>query len=256
MKEKTTKTIGSITKAIEILDFIGEQKEAGVTEISKALGYGTSATYHVLNTLKQSGMIHQDSVTKKFRLGIKLWQLGNKAFNHYDLSKSVTPYLKKLRDLTGETSNLTILDVPNIIYVAQEESKRLIKMFTVVGAKAPLYCTGGGKAMLAFKSDEEQDYIIGKLNFQAFTENTITSGEAFKEVLQQVRQTGIAYDLEEREVGVCCIAAPVFNEQREPIASISISGPCSRFDQEKRREYEKLLKEVSKEVSHHLWITE
>lgn len=249
---KETKTIASVSKAFKILDYISDKKEVGATDISHGLGMGTSATYHILNTLKLEGVLHQDPVTKKFRLGIKLWQLGNRAYAQYDIGKQVAPFFKRLRDETGETINLTMLEGTEIIYLAQEESKKLVKMFTVTGAKAPLYCTGGGKAMLAFRSKEDQDNIIESLSFEAFTENTITDPKTFKEVLEKVKKEGVAYDEEEREVGVCCIAVPIFKNQ-EALYSVSISGPCLRFTPDKRKEYESLLKETAEEIGNHLW---
>lgn len=96
--KKEKKTIASVTKAIKVIDFIALSKEAGVTEISKGLGYGVSATYHLLNTLKEENVIVQDKNTKKFKLGLKLWQIGTLAYEQNHISDVIEPYLKKLRD--------------------------------------------------------------------------------------------------------------------------------------------------------------
>ena len=147
IEEKQKKTIRSVIKAFDVIDYMAlSEKELGVTEISEALNYGVSATYHLLNTLKECNIIEQNETTKKFKLGLKLWQIGMRAYEQNDISIILKPYLRKLKELTGETSNLTILDNNQIVYIAQEESNRLLKMFTKIGVSAPLHCTGAGKS--------------------------------------------------------------------------------------------------------------
>ncbi|HSH36114.1 IclR family transcriptional regulator, partial [Schnuerera sp.] len=144
-KTKEKKTIASVIKAIEVIEYIAySEKEVGVTEISNGLNYGVSATYHLLNTLKECNIIVQNDRTKKYSLGLKLWQIGMLAYGQNHISVTLKPYLKKLKDLTGETVNLTIMDNHEIVYIAQEESDKLVKMFTTTGATAPLHCTAGG----------------------------------------------------------------------------------------------------------------
>ena len=250
--KKETKTIASVSKAIRVIEYIGDYKEAGVTEISKGLGYGVSATYHLLNTLREENIIVQDKNTKKFKLALKLWQLGNLAYEQNHISDVIKPYLKKLRDLTGETANLTIMDNNKIVYIAQEESDRLVRMFTKTGATAPLHCTGGGKTILAFQTKELRDEIIDGLNLEEFTNTTITDKDEFIEELGKIRDNGYGFDNEERELGVSCIAAPIFDLSNSVIASISISGPTSRFTDKARSKLIKDTLAVAREVTDEL----
>lgn len=251
-EKKETKTIASVSKAIRVIEFIAEEREAGVTEISRGLDYGVSATYHLLNTLREENIIVQDKQTKKFKLGLKLWQLGTLAYEENHITDVVSPYLKKLRDVTGETANLTILDNNKIVYVAQEESDRLVRMFTKTGAMAPLHCTGGGKTILAHIPEDIRNEIIDKINFEGFTSKTITDKEKFKEELKIIKENGYGFDNEEREQGVSCIAAPIFDLNNDPIASISISGPTSRFTEEARKKWIKDTVDIAQEVTEHL----
>lgn len=251
-EKKQTKTIASVTKAIRVIEFIAEAKEAGVTEISKGLDYGVSATYHLLNTLREENIIVQDKNTKKFKLGLKLGQLGTLAYEQNHMSDVIRPYLKKLRDLTGETANLTIIDNEKIAYIAQEESDRLVRMFTKTGATAPLHCTGGGKTILAFKAEEDRNEILNKLNLESFTANTITDKKKLIEEMEEIRKNGYGTDNEERELGVSCIAAPIFDLNNEVMASISISGPTARFTEENKEGWIKDTLKVAKEVTDHL----
>ena len=251
--EPSKKTIGSVAKSVEIIDLITASKdELGATEISSKLNMNVSGTYHILNTLKSCAMIEQNPKTKKYRLGLKLWRIGKKAREQNQLGLFMQPFLKELRDLTNETANLTILDQREIIYIAQEESNRFAKMFTRIGARAPLYCSGAGKVLLAFQPEEQQEHLINSLQFQAFTPKTITSAEHLKNALAEIRAQGYAFDEEEREEGISCIAAPVFDFDGEIIAAMSISGPTSRFHPENRREWTRALVKLAQRVSDHL----
>jgi len=250
---KEKKVIGSVIKAIEVIEFIANSKgEVGVTEISKGLNYGVSATYHLLNTLKECNIIVQDKKTKKFKLGLKLWQIGILAYEQNHLSVILRPYLRKLKDITGETVNLTIMDNYQIVYIAQEESDKLVKMFTKTGATAPLHCTAAGKIFLAYKPEEVLNSIIDKIELTKYTDNTIVTKEELIKELQEIRRNGYGFDNEERELGVSCIGSPIFDLNNDVIACITISGPTARFTKENKEKWLKDVVEISKEATNSL----
>lgn len=226
-----TKTIGSVIKAIEVLKELSKSESGlGVTEISNKLNYGVSATYHLLNTLKLCNIIEQDKETKKYRIGFELFRISSVAKNQNNLANIAQPHLDKLKENVGETSNLVVMDDNCIVYIAQSESTNLLKMFTQLGAKVPFYCTGAGKAILAYQSENAQRYTISKTKFNKYTKNTLTTIEELINEFKIIRIQGYALDNEERELGVTCIAAPVFDCYGEAIAAISISGPSSRLN--------------------------
>jgi len=244
------KTVGSVIKAIEIMELLASTKdEIGATEISTKLNYGVSATYHILNTLKICRIIEQDTRTKKYRLGLKLCKIGKMAREQNHLSVLMQPYLNELRDLTDETANLTTLENSEIIYIAQAESERLIRMFTKIGARAPLYCSAAGKVLLAYQSDDKQDSILKAINFKEFTNKTITDPLALKQSLLGIKAKGYAFDDEEREYGVSCIAAPIFDFDGEVIAAISISGPTERINTQNKDRLIDYVVQVTRGVS-------
>ncbi|WP_353093517.1 IclR family transcriptional regulator [Tissierella praeacuta] len=251
--EKQKKIIKSVVKAFDVIEHIAlSNKELGVTEISEALNYGVSATYHLLNTLKECNIIEQNEVTKKFKLSLKLWQIGMLAYGQNDISLLLRPYLKKLKESTGETSNLTILDNNQIVYIAQEESNRLLKMFTKIGASAPLHCTGAGKVLLTYQSKAKQEHIINNMELIEYTNKTITDKAKLIEEMDIIRKQGYGLDDEERELGVSCIGAPIFGINDEIIACISISGPKSRFTKENKDKWIKTILEISKEATDYI----
>lgn len=251
--DSNKKTIGSVIKAIEIMDLLASSREEiGATEISGYLNLNVSGAYHILNTLKLCKVIEQNPKTKKYRLGMKLWKMGKMAREQNHLTLFLQPYLKQLRDITDETANLTILDNDEIIYIAQEESTRLVRMFTKIGAKAPLYCSAAGKILLAFQLPERRKKILNNINFHPFTEKTITSSQTLEKQLEVIRNREFAYDDEERELGVSCIAAPIFDYDREVIAAFSISGPTARFTEKNKSLWIQEILKLTRAVSLHL----
>lgn len=253
VEEKQRKTIKSVIKAFDVIDHLAlSETELGVTEISEALNYGVSATYHLLNTLRECNIIEQNEITKKFKLSLKLWQIGMIAYRQNDLSTILKPYLRRLRELTGETSNLTILDKDQIVYIAQEESNKLLKMFTQIGASAPLHCTGAGKMLLAFQPEAKKEAILNSIELSKYTSKTITSKEKLIKELEKIKKQGYSLDDEERELGVSCIGGPIFGPNDDIVACISISGPQSRFTEENKEKWIQTVLEVSKEATDYL----
>ncbi|MGE5630007.1 MAG: IclR family transcriptional regulator [Caulobacteraceae bacterium] len=250
---KDTKTIGSVIKAVEVMEELARAEEGlGLTEISSRLNYGVSATYHLLNTLKLCSIIEQDKKTKKYRIGVGLFRISGMAKRQNVLANLAQPYLDKLRAAVNETSNLLVLDGSEVIYIAQSESTKLLKMFTQLGAKVPLYCTGGGKLLLSYKPQEYQELILNKTTFQKYTKNTLSSKEELLKEFEIIKKQGYAIDNEEREDGVTCVAAPVFDCYGEAIASMSISGPSYRL---KEKGLDKIIPNVileAKELSNSL----
>ena len=228
---KSTKTIGSVEKTVRILNIVGESEAGlGATEISRAIGCGVSATYHLLNTLRQNDLLQQDPQNKRYCLGVGIFRLSALAQRQNTLTSAAQPYLDALSDACGETSNLVILRDREIIYLAQREGSSMVKLFTRLGARVPFYCTGGGKVILAFLPRAVQEAHIRDTKLVAFTPHTITRRAELLRELDCIRQQGYAYDRGEREEGVLCIAAPVFNAAGEPMAATSLSGPAYRLE--------------------------
>ena len=250
----SSKTIGSVEKATRILEIIAQsQSGIGVTEISHSLDCGVSATYHLLNTLKLCGLIEQDSTSKKYRIGYGLFHICSIARNQNFLVNMAQPYLEHLSQGSGETCNLIILEGLQVIYIAQVAVNNILQMFTQLGSKAPYYCTGGGKALLAFREEKEWFRYIKNTNFFRYTKNTNVDVETLCKELETIRREGIAFDREEREDGVTCIAAPIFSESGEAVAAISVSGPTGRMKEKlSMQALELRVRKVASEISQEL----
>lgn len=244
------KVITSVLKALDVLELVSKHEDGlTVTEISNILGYGTSATYHLLNTLKIRHYLSQDPNSKKYVLGWQLNLLCTTKPVQEILVNVCLEYMQQLTDIFDENCNLLGLEGNNVKYIAQTECKQLIRMFTQKGVSIPFYCTGGGKAIFAYLSDAEQQQLLSTLEFEKFTANTITSVESiFKDVIK-IKKDGVAFDREEREMGVECIAAPIFDGELHPIAAISISCPKFRLDAQKEKAIADAVRDAARKIS-------
>ena len=242
--------IQSITRAISILRCFAEKKELGITEISKMVGLHKSTTAGIVYTLENEALLVKDPESAKFRLGIDLFCLAVNA--KIGLGELCMPYLDTLLQETSETVNLAVRDGINIVYLEKKESPHSMRICTNVGKRFPLYCTAIGKAILAFLKEDERNDVLNKLSFDQYTTQTITDIHVLAEALDKARHEGIAYDFEELENGLICVAAPIFDKHDNPIAAVSVSGPSIRMDEPARKRIAKSLIRESKAISSQL----
>jgi DNA-binding IclR family transcriptional regulator len=183
--------------------------------------------------LERHKLIERNSVNGRYRLGLKLFELGTKAVSQLDLRERARPFLERLVLETSETVHLCILDDSEVVYLDKVEPTRSVRMATSVGRRNPAHCTAVGKAMMAYLSDAQVEAIVRKQGLRAMTANTITSFVELKRELSAVRERGYAIDNEEIEEGVRCVGSVVRNFSGEPLAAISISAPAFRLTKDK-----------------------
>ena len=224
--------IRSIVRAIKILEAFTTKTKMGITEISKMLKIPKSTSHSIVSTLEKEGILEKDLESNKYYLGIKLFELGDKARENFELRNVAISYLKELNEMFDETVHLTIPEDGEVLYIECFESTKRLRTYSVIGVRAPMYCTAVGKAILAFLPDNEIDKIINESELKKFTKNTITDKEKLKLELQKIRKNGYAIDNMEHEEGVRCVGAPIKNKSGYPLASISISGPSQRITDE------------------------
>ena len=223
--------IRSIGRAIKILEALNNKTKLGITEISKMLTIPKSTTHDIVTTLEKEGILEKDPENNKYYLGIKLFELGDRARENFELRNVAIPYLKELNETFDETVHLTVPENGEVLYIECFESTKRLRTYSVIGVRAPMHCTAVGKAILAFLPDKEVTKIIEK-GLQKFTNNTITKKEKLLEELKKIRKNGYAIDNIEHEEGVRCVGAPIRDNSGYPVASISISGPSQRITDE------------------------
>jgi len=242
-----------LDKAFSILDILLQHGSSmHMTEISEKLGLYPSTTHRILDTLKYWGYVEQDPKSQKYRLGLKLLELGMAKLHQMDLVKEVTPYLKELVKLCNETVHLGVREEGEVLYLAKEESSQTIRMISYVGKRALLHCTALGKVLLTYLTADERKKILGGKVLPRLTEKTITDKRELEKELDKIREQGFALDREENEKDVRCVAAPIRNYQGKVIAAISISSPIFRIDRIAQNNLKEALIETSEKISKRL----
>lgn len=253
MKKKSSETLKSVDKALQILEaFNISHPELSVSELEEILSLPKVSIYRFLRVLLKKGFIMQNSQTRKYRLGIKVFELGSIVLKDMELRKVAFPLIEELSKQSGETVHLGVLDGKEVVSIEGSESGHSLRISLPIGKRVYLHSTGIGKAILAFLQDEEIDEIIKEKGLPRFMKNTITDPEALKQEIQLIRERGYAVDNEENEPGIRCVAAPILDSSQHVIASISISGPSVRITDERIPELANMVVETSQKISRRL----
>ncbi len=253
-KKKSYYFINSLAKATKIIEHLAEAGELSVSEIGKNLGMHRSATHRFLATLRELGYLDQ-SEDSRYRLSFKLFEIGINVANRLEVRKIVHPFLVDLGSQHQETANLGVMEGLEIIYADKVESPHLLRMDLAVGCRIPAYCTGLGKAILAYRPEGEVHKAFGRVKFERRTPRTIASLRNLLEELRKIRHQGYAVDNEELAVGIRCVAVPIFNYTGNCIAAISIAGPTLRMTDERVKRAKRDLLSVAKTISMRLGYT-
>lgn len=215
-------------KVFSIIETIIAGQDKGVTysEIVAALNLPKSSVHRILKDLIELGYLSFNPETKKYFGSLRLAALGAEVMSNFQLRDHVRPHLLELHRETDHTTNLGVLDGIMGVFVDKIESKDFgIKLFSEIGKTFPLHCTGLGKTLLAFSSN---DTVVKLLEspLEALTDKTITDPEVFKRELALIRNQGYAIDREEITRGIMCVAAPIFGFNEEMVGAISLTFPA------------------------------
>jgi len=222
-------TVDAAAKALELLSvFSFREPRLSLADLATRTGIPRATAFRLLSTLEQSGFLAK--VHGAYQLGIKCFVLGNIVAGGLDLRETAHPHLVALRDSTRETTQIAILDHWQVVYLERMLSPLPVGfMRSRAGAILPAYCTGLGKTLLAFRPEAEVAGWAATQRFPALTPRTITSAKRLLKDLRGIRERGYGLDLEEREKGVSCVAAPVRNHTGDVVAAISVAGPTGRM---------------------------
>lgn len=242
--------VKSVVKTMRILECFTEQKpEWGVSEIARHLGLPKSTASTILDTLEFGMFVEKNVDTGRYRLGLRLFELGYVAQLRLELREVALRYLE---DLEAKTQQIVYMTVPcqgEVLYLeAVYPSRRLIN-YSIVGRKGPMHCTGVGKAILAHLPPSEVDLIVRLRGLRRYTPSTITDLEELHRELAVIRERGYAIDDMEHDPTVKCVAVPIRNPNGEVVGSISVSGPPMQFTEAAIKEYAELLAVASSEIS-------
>lgn len=226
----TDATLSTVRNAARLLKtFLPHEEELGVSELSRRLGIGKSSVHRLLATLLSEGLVERDPRTGRYRLGIVMFELGEAVRVHMDLHAAAGAALITLREQTGESVQVAVLDVPDVVYVDRMESPHTFRLYADTGRRAPLHCTSSGKLLLAYRPDREQADYLANTRLEPVTRHTITDAELLRHELTAIRRRGWAETINERQIGLASVAAPIRDLTGEVVAAIGVGAPLSRF---------------------------
>ncbi len=218
----------SLERGLAILGcFTSEHPVLGIADIAEELGMSRSTTHRYVTTLLALGYLEQGR-SRKYRLGLRVTDLGMSALNSTGLRENVHPFLEELRERTGYTIGLAVLDGAEVLYVDRARSWRRAERETDLGlypgSRMPAYCTAMGKVLLAYLPDDVQRDLIAQMKLERNSPSTITSKQALRAELEQIREDGYAVNEQELRPGLQAIAVPVRDESREVVAAVGIAA--------------------------------
>lgn len=235
--------VESADRVLRLLEcFAPHERDVSLGEIAERVGLPKSSVHRLLGTLIAHNFVERNEGTRRYRLGIRLFELGSAAIHERGLHTAAHPVLEGLTASTGETCHLAVLSEGEAVYVYKVDGPSSIIMSSRVGGRAACHATSIGKVLMAWAA-EDLRLKSRRRPMRAYTHNTITTAEAFDAELARVRDLGYALDLEEFEEGLRCIAAPVRDQSGQVVSALGIAGPRRRLEDD---QLERLAKEVVK----------
>ena len=242
--------VQSIERALDLLEYLARSSTwAGISELSASTGQPVGTVHRLLQTLMARDYVVRDSRTRRYALGPAFRRLAGAGLQTPDWPTIATPQLREVVEISGETANLAVMEGNQAVYMAQAQPTRMVRMFTELGNRVPLHCTGCGKVLLAYQPESVISSTIAETGLSRYTETTITDPGQLQQELEMIRQQGYAVDHGEQEEGVCCLAVPVYGPKGRVVAAVSISGPSSRLDSRRLPTLLPHLKRISAAIS-------
>lgn len=243
----------SLNKALDMIDAVSKLGSAGIREISSITGFPPATTHRIASALVKRRYFNQDPSTKHYSLSLRFLELGTKVQLQFDLPTIVRPHLQQLMSETGESANLAICDGDSAVYLDQVQSdKSMLKIFTRLGTRVPLYSTGVGKMLMSRWSKPELDSYLKRTKLISYTPNTLVSRSKILKELDRISDRGFAVDNEEMEKGVRCVAALVFDHRQQVVAAVSISGAAMRITPDRIDDFGAKVKQCAFDISQDL----
>lgn len=226
--------IQAIERAVAILNaFSAEEPELGVTDLADRLALHKSTVHRFMVNLEAAGLVERDRHTSRYRLGLRIFELGGLVLQQMNLWEEALPFLEGLVRDSGETGHLAVLDGGEAVYVEKVEARRALRIPSAIGRGYPAHATSLGKVLLAHADRDAVEAIVAERGLRRYAPHTICDPEQLRAELERVRAQGYAMDNEEYEEGLRCIGAPIVGHTGHVVAAIGIGGPVTRVTPER-----------------------
>ncbi|MFT7370110.1 MAG: IclR family acetate operon transcriptional repressor [Octadecabacter sp.] len=238
-------TIKSLDRALKVLSRLGDLEEATLSELSSDLGQSPATIYRVLTTYRAHAFTDFDEARQVWSVGAGAFLTGAKFLRRTSIVERARPHLRRLMEATGETANLGVAKEADVLFLSQAETHHAIRAFFPPGTLSPMHASGIGKALLAQWSQKGVDAMLATRAPEKFTKFTLVTRNDLMKDLRETQRRGYSFDAEEKNIGMRCIAAPVFDVYGDAVAGLSISGPVARITNERVAKIGSLVRSVS-----------
>ncbi len=239
-----------VGKALGLLVLLGDEpRGASAAELSRRAELPFSTTYRLLGSLTRDGFVDYEPDGRRYHLGLRVFQLGQRVSNHHGFAGTALPILRRVTEKTGEATILSVRDGHHHLTVNKVDGPQTFRVTSDPGHLGALHTTSVGKALVAFAEDAERQRLVEELELEPLTEFSITDREAFRAEIEQVRRRGYAVMDEENELGMRAVAVPVFNAQGFAFASLATAVPVFRLGLEDLVALVPALQEAAAELS-------
>jgi DNA-binding IclR family transcriptional regulator len=228
--------VHSVDKAVNVLEVLARREEAGVSEVAAEIAVHKSTAFRLLATLEGRGLVEQIGNRGKYRLGVGLIPLAGAVTDRLDVVRQGHEVCKRLAVELGETINVAVLQEHFAVNVDQARGPSTVATHNWIGRLTPLHCTSSGKVLIAHLEPGRRTGLLQKSGMATLTPRTVIATERLDEELATVRETGYAVTVEEYELGLNAVAAPVHDRLGQVIAAVSVSGPSYRLDEPRIRQ--------------------
>lgn len=220
---------GTVGKALSVLEQVADfGRPVRFSELLEKSEFPKATLYRLLQTLVSQRMLSYDADRQAYAPGVRLVRLAHSAWRQSSLAQVARPYVESLAQAVGETVHLAQLDHAQVLYVDKRDPAQPIEMFSQAGKVGPAYCTGVGKAMMAFLEPAALDEVIRQQSFHRFTPTTICKAEDLRAELIGIRDNGYGFDREEHEPGIICVAAPILSQAGRVVGALSVTSSTKR----------------------------
>lgn len=245
--------IQAIERAVAVLGaFTEDEPDLRVSDVAHRVGLHKSTAHRFLVNLEAAGMVEKVPRTGRYRLGLRLLELGSLVMQRMNLWDETLPFLEDLVRATGETGHLAVLEGGEAVYVERVEARRALRVPSAIGRAYPAHATNLGKVLLAFQPADEVERIVTERGLEGFTPHTITDAGRLGEDLALIRERGFSIDNEEYDEGLRCIGAPVWDHSGVVVAAIGIGGPVTRVTPDRIDELAALVMAAARGLSRRL----
>lgn len=244
-------SVQSVDRAITVMELLSSQGWSGVTEVAKELDIHKSTAYRLLSTLRDRGLVEQDTETEKYRLGFGIVLLASSVTADLDIVRYARPVCERLSDETEETVTVTAMEADEAVIIHQSISTSSMMAVDWSGWHTPLHASAAGKVLLAYMPEKQRQKAFNS-PLEDFTEHTVTDHSVLQRQLQETRELGYSCTIEELEVGINAVGAPIMASDGKVIAAVAVSGPEFRLPEESVPQLGELVKKAAAQISRSL----